>query len=154
MSCSQKRWLLCKTQRSQFSKILPVKITWKVRFSMLLMSSQFPRLSHCVHHRIEVPVLNCFVSAEQKYFPKKATFLWKQVGLILWDTVFVCEKDPVKENVAYIVKREKTESSRKFEHMIKDALDIYRRRYKGERRNWERKSESVRKGEERTPAAS
>ena len=114
MSCSQKRWLLCKTQRSQFSKILPVKITWKVRFSMLLMSSQFPRLSHCVHHRIEVPVLNCFVSAEQKYFPKKATFLWKQVGLILWDTVFVCEKDPVKEkkgqqlvNVAYIVKRRK-----------------------------------------------
>ena len=49
--------------------------------------------------------------------------------------MFVCEKDPVKENVAYIVKREKTESSRKFEHMIKDALDIYRRRYKGERRN-------------------
>ena len=56
--------------------------------------------------------------------------------------MFVCEKDPVTEkkgkqlvNVAYIVKRtNKTESSRKFEHMIKDALDIYRRRYKGERR--------------------
>ena len=39
--------------------------------------------------------------------------------------------------------------------MTKDALDIYRkRRYKGERRYLERKSESVRKGEERTPAAS
>ena len=52
--------------------------------------------------------------------------------------MFVCEKDPVKEkkgqqlvNVVYIVKRRnKTESSRKFEHMIKDALDIYRRRGK------------------------
>ena len=51
-------------------------------------------------------------------------------------------------------RRNKTESSRKFEHMIKDALDIYRRRYKGERRYWERKSESVRKGKRRTPAAS
>ena len=47
--------------------------------------------------------------------------------------MFVCEKDPVKEkkgqqlvNVAYIVKRRnKTESSRKFECMIKDTLVTY-----------------------------
>ena len=79
---------------------------------MFLMASQFPSLSQRVHHRIEIPVLNCFVSAEKKSFPRKATFLWKQVGIKLRDTVFVCEKDPVKEkkgqqlvNVAYIVKR-------------------------------------------------
>ena len=129
MSCSQKRWLLCKTQRSQFSKKLPVKITWKDMFSMFFMSSQFPRLSHCVHHRIEVPLLNCFVSAEKNSLPRKATFLWKycETQCLFARRIQWRKRGGNSWLMVHILWKEekRTESSRKFEHMIKDALDIW-----------------------------
>ena len=103
------------------------------------MSSQFPSLSHCVHHRTCVKLL-CF--SRKEAFSQKGDIAVK-TGWIIIARHSVCLREGSSEGkegatagkcCIYCEKRRnKTESLRKFEHMIKDALDIYRQRYKGER---------------------